>query len=83
MIPTANWYPNPIASVCRLVLPKRKRQPQYRYWATVLELELLVLEYVRSVRQGSLMMYVDALTELVPCAPPPKPNLQPPRGGGW
>ena len=70
MIPTANWYPNPIASVCRLVLPKRKRQPQYRYWATVLELELLVLEYVRSVRQGSLTMYVDALTELVPCAPP-------------
>jgi len=32
----------------------------------VLELELLVLVYVRSVRQGSLMMYLDALTQLVP-----------------
>ncbi|KAJ8395934.1 hypothetical protein AAFF_G00026420 [Aldrovandia affinis] len=40
--------------------------PQFHYWATVLELELLVLVYVRSLRQGSLMMYLDALTELVP-----------------
>ena len=31
----------------------------------MLELELLVLVYVRSLRQGSLMMYLDALTELV------------------
>ena len=47
----------------------RQRQdniPQFRYWDTVLELELLVLVYVRSLRQGSLMMYLDALTELVP-----------------
>jgi len=47
-------------------LPKRKRQPQFRYWATVLELEMLVLVYVRFIRQGSLIMYFDALTELVP-----------------
>ena len=40
--------------------------PQFHYWATVLELELLVLVYVRSLRQGSLIMYLDALTELVP-----------------
>ncbi|KAL8573037.1 hypothetical protein ACOMHN_010467 [Nucella lapillus] len=39
--------------------------PQFHYWATVLELELLVQAYVRSLRQGSLMMYLDALTELV------------------
>ncbi|KAL8614538.1 hypothetical protein ACOMHN_066368 [Nucella lapillus] len=39
--------------------------PQFHYWATVLELELLVQVYVRSLRQGSLMMYLDALTELV------------------
>jgi len=32
----------------------------------MLELEVLVLVYVRSVRQGSLIMYLDALTELVP-----------------
>ena len=40
--------------------------PQFHYWATVLELELLVLVYVHSLRQGSLMMYLDALTELDP-----------------
>ncbi|KAL8568634.1 hypothetical protein ACOMHN_035086 [Nucella lapillus] len=39
--------------------------PQFHYWATVLELELLVQVYVRSLRQGSLMMYLDALTELI------------------
>ncbi|KAL8563820.1 hypothetical protein ACOMHN_061944 [Nucella lapillus] len=39
--------------------------PQFHYWATVLELELLVQVYVHSLRQGSLMMYLDALTELV------------------
>lgn len=44
---------------------RRDNIPQFRYWATVLELELLVLVYVRSLRQGSLMMYLDALTELV------------------
>lgn len=46
----------------------RKRQyniPQFRYWATVLALELLVLVYVHSLRQESLMMYLDVLTELV------------------
>lgn len=48
------------------MLPERRRHPQFHYWATVLELELLVLVYVRSLRQGSLVMYLDALTELVP-----------------
>ena len=44
---------------------RRDDIPQFRYWATVLELELLVLVYVRSLRQGSFTMYLDALTELV------------------
>jgi len=35
---------------------RRDKLPQFRYWATVLELELLVLVYVRFLRQGSLMM---------------------------
>uniref|UniRef100_UPI00358E9808 uncharacterized protein n=1 Tax=Myxine glutinosa TaxID=7769 RepID=UPI00358E9808 len=40
--------------------------PNFQYWATVLELEMLVLVCVRSLRQASLTMYLDALTELVP-----------------
>ena len=40
--------------------------PHFQYWATVLELEMLVLVYVRSLRQASLSMYLATLTELVP-----------------
>eukprot|EP00745_Piridium_sociabile_P019361 TRINITY_DN2926_c0_g1_i1.p1 TRINITY_DN2926_c0_g1~~TRINITY_DN2926_c0_g1_i1.p1 ORF type:complete len:195 (+),score=50.86 TRINITY_DN2926_c0_g1_i1:2-586(+) len=40
--------------------------PNFQYWATVLELEMLVLVYVRSLRQASFTMYLDALTGLVP-----------------
>jgi hypothetical protein len=40
--------------------------PKFQYWATVLKLEMLVLIYVRSLRQASFTMYLDALTELVP-----------------
>lgn len=40
--------------------------PQFQYWATVMELELCVLIYIRSLRQSSFQMYLDALTELVP-----------------
>jgi len=38
--------------------------PQFHYWVTVLQLELMVLVYVRSLRQASFAMYVDALREL-------------------
>ena len=38
--------------------------PQFDYWATVLQLELTVLVYVRSLSQGSFQMYMDTLTEL-------------------
>ena len=44
--------------------------PQFQYWAAVLELQLLLLVYVHSLRQASLTMYLDALTELAPgCMP--------------
>ena len=41
--------------------------PHFQYWVTVMELELCVLVYVRSLRQASFTMYLDALTELTPC----------------
>ena len=40
--------------------------PHFQYWATVMELELCILVYIRSLRQASFSMYLDALTELVP-----------------
>ncbi len=39
--------------------------PQFQYWATVMELKLCILVYVRSLRQSSFQMYLDALTEIV------------------
>ena len=45
---------------------RAKDIPHFRYWATVLELETLVLVYVRSLRQAWFAMYLAALTELVP-----------------
>ena len=38
--------------------------PQFQYWSIVLELELLLLVFVRSLREGSFPMYLDSLTEL-------------------
>lgn len=40
--------------------------PQFHYWAIVMELEICLLVYVRSLRQANFTLYLDALTELVP-----------------
>ena len=45
---------------------RAKDIPYFQYWTTVLELEMLVLVYVRSLRQASFAMYLAALVELVP-----------------
>jgi len=45
---------------------KENSSPQFLYWATVLDLELSILIYVRSLREGDFIMYLDALTEIVP-----------------
>ena len=37
----------------------------FQYWATVLELDMLVLVFVRSLIQASFAMYLAALTEVV------------------
>ena len=40
--------------------------PQLKYLATVLELELCMLVFVRSQREANFNMYIDALTEISP-----------------
>ena len=45
---------------------RAKDIPHFQYWATVLELEMLVLVYVRSLWQASFVIYLAALVELVP-----------------
>ena len=43
---------------------RKDKSPQFLYWFTNLELELLVLAYVRSLRTGDFDLYVHTLTKL-------------------
>ena len=45
---------------------KMEEQPQFRFWIQVLELELDVLQYVRSIHEGNFELYIQMLGKLVP-----------------
>ena len=47
---------------------KAEQHPQFLYWAIVLELELLLMTYVRSLRIGDFLFYIQVLGKLVPWA---------------
>ena len=40
--------------------------PQFQYWVMIMKLELLVLVYVRSLREAKFSLYVAVLAELAP-----------------
>ena len=40
--------------------------PQFKYWSTVLDLELLVMEFIKSLREGNFHNYVQTLDQLAP-----------------
>ena len=40
--------------------------PQSLFWSSALELELLALEFARSIREGNFSLYVQILGKLVP-----------------
>ena len=40
--------------------------PQIKFWSIILKLELEIVIYVRSLREGDFMLYIDALTNIVP-----------------
>ena len=43
---------------------KSQEIPQFQFWYTTLQLELVILSYVKSLREGNF--YLDSLTHLVP-----------------
>ena len=47
---------------------KAEQHPQFLYWAIVLELELLLMTYVRSLRTGDFLLYIQVLGKLAPWA---------------
>ena len=48
------------------VQKKNDHHPHFQFWATVLELELTILELVRSIREGNFHLYVEILGKLTP-----------------
>ena len=45
---------------------RKAENPQFLYWFTCLELELLVLSFLRSLRTGNFEMYLNCITKLAP-----------------
>ena len=45
---------------------KCREQPQFKYWATALDLELMVLQFIRSIRERDFQMYIQTLLKIVP-----------------
>ena len=48
------------------VQEKSDDHPHFQFWATVLELELTILELVRFIREGNFHLFVEALCKLAP-----------------
>ena len=44
----------------------RKDQPQAEYWFKAMELDLLILEFVKSCRQADFNLYIETLNSLMP-----------------
>jgi len=40
--------------------------PQFQFWHLVLQLELVVLIYVRSIREANFLLYIEALSKIIP-----------------
>lgn len=45
---------------------RAKVSPQFNFWFTILQLELQVMIFVRSLREGDFKLYIESLSQLVP-----------------
>ena len=43
-----------------------KEQPQFKYWSTTMDLQLIVLQFIRSIRERDFKMYIQTLLKLAP-----------------
>lgn len=48
------------------IVKQEEAYPQFKYWYMVMHLESLLLVYVRSLREGNFMLYINALQALAP-----------------
>ena len=42
-----------------------REQPQFKYWDTTLQLELMVLQFIRSIRERNFQIYVQSFLQIV------------------
>lgn len=47
-------------------IQRAKASVHFDYWYKTLSLELLLLRYIRSIREGNFQLYVECLTQVVP-----------------
>jgi hypothetical protein len=40
--------------------------PHFRFWCIILQLELVVMIFVRAIREGDFQLYIEALIKIVP-----------------
>ena len=45
---------------------RAKASPQFHFWFTILQLELQVMIFVRSLREADFKLYIESLSQLVP-----------------
>ena len=43
-----------------------KNEPQFKFWMTTLNLELMVLQFIRSIRERNFQMYIQSLLKVIP-----------------
>jgi len=41
--------------------------PHFQFWYTAMQLELLLLLFLRSIRHSNFSLYVDSLSKMLPC----------------
>ena len=46
---------------------KIAENPQFKYWSITLDLELTILTFVQSLREGNFKLYINSLMKIVPC----------------
>jgi len=63
---TVSAPPNDVLDIHVWCDKMSNEQPQFKYWTTVLELELTVLKLVGAMRAGDFSEYVQSLRQLVP-----------------
>lgn len=45
---------------------QQKTVPQFYYWYTAMQLQLLLLMFLKSIRVGNFKLYIDALAKMIP-----------------